>query len=416
MSFSRRMTLLLLGSLLLLFVPLGVFVLREARAAALAGLERAALARLGLYRAVSPGDLLQLLALAQEFGGYGFLLYADRTLWTDTGERTLPEEVVRAAGRGESYSGLHGEYFFVLLPMDGVSVGLAVQVEEVGVLTSRLLTAYLLAGLGLFVLVGGVSHLVLRGMLRPLEALAREIAGRSPENLTRFEVPALPELAPMVRRLNELLDELEQALARSQQQERAAKRFAAQASHELRTPLAALQGYLEVLERDPAEVRARQGAKRELARMRRLLEALLALARLQGRAHAAIQEVELAEFMRRRFPRCGLCASGRLYAEPDLLELVLKAMLENAERHGAPPYRLDLRACAGRVELIFEDSGSGFPEEVLRRWAEPAQGADLAGGLGLPIVHAVASVHRGGLRLENRAEGGARVVLAFPTP
>jgi signal transduction histidine kinase len=414
-SFSRRLTLLLLGSLLFMLVPLGVFVLREARAAALASFERMALSRLGFYRAVSPGDLSPLIGLAQEFGGYGFLLHTEKTLWTDTAERTLPEAVVQAAERGEGYSGLHGEHFFVLLPMDGAAVGLAFQVEEVGTMTSRLLVAYVLGGLGLFVLVGGVAHWLLRGMARPLESLASEIAGRSPENLTRFVVPDVPELAPTVKRLNELLEQLERALARSQQQERAAKRFAAQASHELRTPLAALEAYLEVLERNPAEVRAQRGARRELARMHRLLEALLTLARLQGRAHAEAEEIDLAEFMRRRFPRCGLSASGCLYAEADLLELTVKVLLENAERHGAPPYRLGSQACAGHVELVFEDSGGGFPEEVLRRWAaREGEEIELAGGLGLAIVQAVMHVHRGRLRLENRSEGGARAVLAFP--
>lgn len=415
MSLHKRLTLLLLSSLLLMLVPLGIFIFREARNATVASFERMAFARLGYYRTVTPGDLPQLIGLAQELGGYGFLLSQGQITYTDTGTHTLPYPLTQAAVAGESYRGLHEGHLYVMLPMGSSSVALAIQVDEVGILTSRLLLAYLIAAAGLFLLVGVVSHRVLQLLLLPLNRLSHDIAGRSSDNLEPFAIPQLPELKAMVSRLNTLLARLEYTLKRTAQQEHAARHFAAHASHELRTPLTALRGYLEVLERSPDEPRARAGAWRETDRLQRLLEALLALARLEGRAHVHAERIDVDNFVRERFPNLPVRGSGCFWAEPDLAELALKAVLENAQMHGAKPIMLRFQQDKDHAFISIEDSGEGFPF-ILTREQISDEKVKRGHGLGLAIAGAVMQAHRGTLEQENKPEGGARVVLGFPTP
>ncbi len=66
------------------------------------------------------------------------------------------------------------------------------------------------------------------------------------------------------------------------------------------------------------------------------------------------------------------------------------------------------------THLIVEDNGIGFPPEELHRLTEPYVTTRAKGtGLGLAIVKKHMEEHRGTLHLENRAQGGARVVLVF---
>ncbi|WMT56268.1 sensor histidine kinase [Truepera radiovictrix] len=440
LSLQARLTLLLLSALLLVLVPLGAFTLQEARRASLATLSDALLVRLGFYSAVTPGDLVPLAALANEFGGYGFVYHTEEGAdagagsgalrFTDTAAHTLPESVRRALEAGATYTGLHGDALFAVVPLEGGAVGLSVQAGAIGTLTQRLLSAYALAALGLFALVGLLGAQLLRLVLAPLNRMAAAIARRSPDNLAPLAVPDLPEVRPIAERLNQLLRELSRALERSAAQERSARRFAAQASHELRTPLAALSGYLEVLQRRPDEPRALAGALREMARMRGLLDALLTLARLEGRARISAPPLELRAFVRERFPHLALAGAAEpVYtrADPELLEVALRNLLRNAERYGAPPVTLSVLSREGRAQLVVEDAGPGFPEALLARVLEPfvygAAGEGAAGGegargtgLGLAIVRAVMAVHGGDVVAENAPHGGARVTLRFSFP
>jgi signal transduction histidine kinase len=432
LSLQARLTLLLLSALLLVLVPLGAFTLQEARRASLATLSDALLVRLGFYSAVTPGDLMALAAIANEFGGYGFVYDAEGGMgegdgslrFTDTGAHMLPESVRRALEAGATYAGVHGDALFAVVPLEAGAVGLSVQAGAIGTLTQRLLSAYALAGLGLFALVGLLGAQLLRLVLAPLNRMAAAIACRSPDNLAPLAIPELPEVRPIAERLNQLLRELSRALERSAAQERSARRFAAQASHELRTPLTALSGYLEVLRRCPDEPRALAGALREMTRMRGLLDALLTLARLEGRARVSAPPLELRAFVRERFPHLLLATSTEpVYAraDPELLEVALRNLLSNAERYGAPPVTAGILCCEGRAQLVIEDAGPGFPEALLALVLEPfVYGESETGGerargtgLGLAIVRAVMAVHGGDVLAENAPHGGARVILRF---
>lgn len=413
MTLRGRLTLLLVGALLAALLPLGLFTAREARRVALDTLQTSALSRLGFYRAVTPGDLSALSALAQELGGYGFLEENGKRSFTDTAPHTLPPAVSAALTSGSSYSGLHAGELMLVIPTDEGAVGLALQAGEVAGLARRLLFVYALAAAVLLTLVGLVGRWALSAALRPLERLSGAIAARSPDNLSAFPEPGVSELRPVVGRLNELLATLGGALERSRTQEQAARRFAAQASHELRTPLTALRGYLEVLQRAPQEERAEKGVWRETERLQRLLDALLLLTRLEGRARADTEVVDLPTFVAARFPDLLVWGTACVWAEPGLLELALRNLLTNAQRYGVPPLCVVLEPIGEKCWLWFEDGGTGFSDEIAAGAFEPFVHGDNQGtGLGLALVRAVAQVHGGAVQL-GRHRQRTRVGLSF---
>ncbi|MER3439710.1 MAG: hypothetical protein C4346_20130, partial [Chloroflexota bacterium] len=115
------------------------------------------------------------------------------------------------------------------------------------------------------------------------DAIARDAStGRS--LATRLDVPESgDELARLAATFNRMLDRLEEAFSAQQ-------RFIADASHELRTPLTAIRGNLDVLARQAAATGdagpdfadALDDLQRESARMSRLIEDLLTLARTEA--------------------------------------------------------------------------------------------------------------------------------------
>ncbi len=89
-----------------------------------------------------------------------------------------------------------------------------------------------LAGLPI---VGLLIWVIVSGGLRPLRALAGELAGKQPDDLSPLAIAApKQELEQIVASCNGLLERLETSLLRE-------KQFASDAAHELRTPISALK-------------------------------------------------------------------------------------------------------------------------------------------------------------------------------
>ena len=107
-------------------------------------------------------------------------------------------------------------------------------------LTSVLVAASLVSAAAMLV--------VVRHGLKPVTALAEQISMVDDNCLSkRIELPdTAEELAPVVNRLNELLDRLQATIDRE-------KGFTADVAHELRTPIAGLETALEVCASRPRE-------------------------------------------------------------------------------------------------------------------------------------------------------------------
>jgi len=260
------------------------------------------------------------------------------------------------------------------------------------------------------------------------------------------------EVRVLAEAFNHMLDRLTDAFAGQRE-------FVADASHELRTPLTVIRGQLEVLasQRDPSaqEVRRVEGlVQAEIARISRLVDDLLLLAKAEQTQFLRVEPIALQRYVRELWDGMSLLASrrfelgavpaGTLRADPDRLAQALRNLVGNAIEHTAPErgvVRLSVeRVAPGRVRFVVEDDGPGIPadqrERVFDRFHRTDAGRDRASGgtgLGLAIVRAIAEAHGGWVRAGSArtqpgagsgaraqpgdgagAQGGARIELELP--
>ncbi len=220
--------------------------------------------------------------------------------------------------------------------------------------------------------------------------------------------------------------------------------FVANASHELKTPIAGLAGFIETLRgpaRDDEKARDRfLGIMAEQAdRMRRLVDDLLMLSRIEQHEHARPSaEVDLGHVLRSvqdllQLKAKSLGVSLELDIEPDLspaigdadeLIVVFQNLIVNALKYTRPS--TSVRVAARRlgddhVAVAVSDEGEGIAAAHLPRLTErfyrvdPARSRQLGGtGLGLAIVKHIVNRHRA--RLDIRSTPGKGSVFTVTLP
>lgn len=277
--------------------------------------------------------------------------------------------------------------------------------------------------------------LVVRRGLKPLDDLAARIAAVRQDDLSvRLPLERMPaEAVPVVRRLNELLRRLEEAVAR----ERA---FAADVAHELRTPLAGVRSTLEV---SLAQPRANEEYRRALedcleitGHMQAMVDNLLALARLEGGQTALRPEaVPLGELLESAWKPLAPKARERSLAlatavpaelacraDRDTLAMILASVLANAVQYADRGGRIGISAArsGGAIELAVSNTGctlsDGEAAHVFERfWRGDAARTEAGShcGLGLALVHRAAAA-LGGSVTARAAAGVFTIRLVLP--
>jgi two-component system heavy metal sensor histidine kinase CusS len=294
----------------------------------------------------------------------------------------------------------------------------------------------LVLGVALLACALGGYQIARRGV-RPVHDIA-EAAGRIrsstlQERIGRAHLPA--ELRSLADTFNEMLDRLESSFARLAQ-------FTADIAHELRTPINNLRGEAEVAlsrARTPAEYQDLLGsALEEYARLSRLIDSLLFLARAENPAHQIQREtVDLRrelecvrEFYEAAAAEAGVgltvSCSEKLVGQLDrtLLQRLLANLVSNALRHTPAQGSITLSAKGqdGGLQIEVADTGSGIAPVHLARLCErfyrvdgPANpGKEGNVGLGLAIVKTIAELHGGSVAIASEVDAGTKVTLAFP--
>ena len=225
---------------------------------------------------------------------------------------------------------------------------------------------------------------------------------------------------------------LENLVAERERLLRRQERLMYDLSHELRTPATIARGHLELLRRSggPEASQAAHIALDELARIDRIVERLLLLARAERGRLVELGEVETEQFLEdvllrwseiaERSWRLGAAPPGLLHADPDALRIALDALLENAVKYTEVGDSIELRAAVEGTSLVIEveDSGPGVPlgaaDTIFERSARGEESEERAGlGIGLAIVDAIARAHEGSCRLD-RTAGGSTFALRLP--
>ncbi|MDX6596223.1 MAG: hypothetical protein QOE87_110 [Gaiellales bacterium] len=284
-----------------------------------------------------------------------------------------------------------------------LSDSLADQERELSTLRSTLLLSGL-AATAVAALIGVALAASLTARLRRAAGTARRIAAG--ELGQRVRLRGNDEVASLARALDEMAESLEGRIDSERQ-------FAADAAHELRTPLAGVVAASQLLpEGRPASI-VREGVEQ----LRRLVEQLLELARLDGGLDAI--KVDLVDLQTVARSAQGVYASVLVDAPAsslvatDLrrLERIIANLVENALRYGAPPVTIHVD---GRTVAV-SDRGQGFAAELLPRATRRFSVGDAARskgiGLGLAITAEHARVLRARLDVANRPEGGGIVTV-----
>jgi two-component system, OmpR family, sensor kinase len=293
---------------------------------------------------------------------------------------------------------------------------------------AEVVRTFLIAGaltLGAALLAGYLLAARTAAPLRRMAATAAAVDAGDLSPRIGPEASAAVEVRTLAEAFDHMLNRLDDAFSRQRQ-------FASDASHELRTPLTAIRGQLEVLARserpEPEEVRRVEGlVLTEMARIERLVDDLLTLARLDEGAPLERRAVPIGPFLRRLAEEepsgevaVGELATGSLRADPDRLTQVIRNLLANARRHTGPSGRVEISAASRGPALTIrvDDDGPGISpaerERVFARFhrSEAARDRGSGGsGLGLAIARSIVELHGGRIWVEDSPLGGARIAF-----
>lgn len=268
--------------------------------------------------------------------------------------------------------------------------------------------------LGVAVAVG--AYPVARRLTRRLERLRAGVEGLGAGDLrTRVPVEGHDEVAALATSFNRAADRIE-ALVGAQ------RTLLASASHELRSPLARLRVALELMGADRPDLRER--VARDVAELDELIGELLLASRLESVEQLDRREdVDLLGLVAEEAARSTAEVSGQpvvVKGDAKLLRRLVRNLLENAVRYGAPPVEATVDAVGGRARLRVCDRGPGVPEEERERIFAPfyrsssrAPG-DGGSGLGLSLVRQIARRHGGEARCRAREGGGTCFEIDLP--
>ncbi len=211
------------------------------------------------------------------------------------------------------------------------------------------------------------------------------------------------------------------------------RRFIGDAGHELRTPLTILSGYLDVLARSPSDAdmhaKVLPGMSGEIKRMRRLVENLLALTRIEGRAHDATP-IDLSDIAKTVVERLSRMAGDRevhlradapikVRANASDIETALGNLIENALKYGASSDVVVHVASEGNcAKMTVSDSGPGITRDeselLFERFYRGVSAPGIEGsGLGLSIARRAVE-RNGGTLHAAPSDRGASFVIELP--
>jgi signal transduction histidine kinase len=266
-----------------------------------------------------------------------------------------------------------------------------------------------------------------------IAALSRAIETRRLRREVRESQEALRIYASeLEQRVEERTAELRQAL-------RAKDEFLAVISHELRTPVSVIFGNIELMSNygdklgEDDRTAAMADLRRESRRLRRLVENVLALARVEYGAKNEPVPVSLLAVIRQQVDR-----HSQMYPERSMaarlpeqmppvvcdelsVELVLGNLLANAEKYspGDQPIEVVVETSHRHAVVSVRDKGPGVPREDVERIFDPFYRSETSGdvkgmGIGLAVCKRLLEAYGGRVWLSAHDGGGSDFSFSLP--
>jgi len=339
------------------------------------------------------------------------------------------------AETGQAFTGTMGSQAIAAVPVFNAGrlvetvLGTVILVRPTASLDREIAAIWVLFGticvvamIGAALLAFGLARWVSRP-LKGLDAAARRLADGDLEIRAKVE-SGPPELRRLGTTFNTMAGRLE-ALVHGN------RAVIADVSHQLRTPLAALRLRLDLLadDTDPETGHELAGALDELARLSRLVDGLLTVARAENVVPVPMT-VDVAEVAGERVVAWHPVADDRSIilatssAKPVLawigeghLEQILDNLIANALDALSPGHmvRLTTTATPTGARITVSDNGPGMSaEDRERAFLRFTTSSPNGTGLGLAIVHRLTISNGGTVRLDETPGGGLTVTLDLP--
>ncbi len=276
--------------------------------------------------------------------------------------------------------------------------------------------------IGLILFLGGVTlavaigaYPIVRGLTRRLERLQAGVETLGAGNLSaRVKVEGKDEVARLAESFNRAAGRIEDLVG-------AHRMLLANASHELRTPLSRIRLGVELFEqsKDP---KYKAAIEQDIAELDAMIDEILLASRLEAtRRPQAEENVDLLALAAEEGARYDNCAvegeAVTVRGERRLLSRLVRNLIENAVRHGAPPVNVLVRRDYNTAVLEVTDGGAGIPEAERERVFSPfhrlqrdTQGA----GLGLALVRQIARLHGGDAVVAPRGDHASCFRVTLP--
>jgi signal transduction histidine kinase len=279
-----------------------------------------------------------------------------------------------------------------------------------------------------------VAILISNWISRPLNRVAgaaNAIASGRYEQRAPMEGPR--EVKAVAQAFNEMAD-------RVQRTQKTQRDFLANATHELKTPLTSIQGYSQAIldEATPRPEQAAQVIYDEAGRMRRLVEDLLDLSRIEsGQAPFRHSRVNVTALLDAVLANLSVVASERrvgltqvlnsppeIVADGDRLAQVFTNLIDNAITHTPAGGQVTVLAETrdGGAQVSVVDTGPGIPAAELNRVFERFYQIDKSRarshrngtGLGLAIAREIVEAHSGRIGAASTHGGGTTFTVWLP--
>ncbi len=278
--------------------------------------------------------------------------------------------------------------------------------------------------IALAALVGLTAYPVVARITGRLERLRASLDDWGAGRLSsRAAVEGDDEVAAVAASFNAAADRVQALLA-------AHKDLLAHASHELRSPLTRLRMAVEMYV-DKADPALRPTIVHDIAELTAIVDEILLASRLDhaGGLEApervdclgvVAEEAARADASLRPIKPAG--AAFEVEGSSRLLRRMVRNLIENAVRHGAPPVEIELTrdVNAGSIVITIDDQGPGIPEaereRVFEPFYRPSGRPEAAGswGLGLSVVRQIVVRHGGSVSCLARPGGGGRFRVNLP--
>ncbi len=360
----------------------------------------------------------------------------------------LPEvpsdEADALVGRIVTVPAVEGDLEYRLLTRreaDGTITMAAAPLHEVAATLNDLLRRLLLIGIAALAVATAACWWLIRRGLRPVDRMVETATAIASGEMSRRvpDADAETELGRLGQALNEMLHQIEGALRARAASEDRLRRFVADAAHELRTPLTSLRGYAELyrqgaLPDDASVATAMRQIESEGARMARLVEDLLLLARLDQQRGLELEPVEIGVIaedaigaFRAAQPDWEITQAieRSLVVRGDRLRLrqVIDNLLANVRAHtpASTPVLVSVRREGDRAVVAVVDQGPGIAAEDREhifdrfwRGGSPRLRSHGGTGLGLAIVASLVEAHGGTIAVESEPGRGATFTIRLP--